>query len=466
MNSSPDTFNGTNNPTPIKVCVIGAGPSGITAAKNCLAAGLEVTVFEKNTRVGGNWVFNASTGHSSVYENTHIISSKFWSEYEDFPMPQGFPDYPHHSHLQAYFESYAKYFGVMPRIKFGHTVDQVARLPDGTWQVDFTNDQGVHQRDVFTHLMVANGHHWHPKYPEKVGEFTGKLMHSHDFKGIDDSWRGQRVLVIGAGNSACDVSVEAARLAGKVCISMRSPQWFVPKFIFGKPADVFASHTTWLPGWIKANSFKLILKLLQGPYDKIGLPVNKKSPFTQHPTLNSDFIDFVRHGRIQPRPGIDRFEGNSVFFTDGKSETFDTVVACTGFWISFPFFDKSFIDFQHVDKTPLYLKMCHADYKNLHFIGLFQPLGCIWPMADMQARLAVAEIKGQWTRPAEIQAAIDHEMTHPHFAFERAARHSTEVDYHAFRRELAVALSKAGQDIGKPPAMRKPPVVRPASLPA
>jgi hypothetical protein len=110
--------------------------------------------------------------------------------------------------------------------------------------------------------------------------------------------------------------------------------------------------------------------------------------------------------------------------------------------------------------------MLHADYKNLHFIGLFQPLGCIWPMADMQARLAVAEIVGKWQRPADIQTAIDHEMTHPHFAFERAARHSTEVDYHAFRGELAAELAKAGQDIGKPPAMRKPALVRPVALPA
>jgi cation diffusion facilitator CzcD-associated flavoprotein CzcO len=76
------------------VCVIGAGPSGLTSAKNCLEAGLEVTVFEKNDKVGGIWVFNASTGHSSAYENTHIISSKVWSEYEDFPMPDDYPDYP------------------------------------------------------------------------------------------------------------------------------------------------------------------------------------------------------------------------------------------------------------------------------------------------------------------------------------------------------------------------------------
>ena len=97
----------------IRVCVIGAGPSGITAAKNCIQNGLDVTVFEMNDKVGGNWVFNSKTGHSSVYENTHLISSKAWSEFEDFPMPDSYPDYPNHLQLQVYFEDYARHFGVL-----------------------------------------------------------------------------------------------------------------------------------------------------------------------------------------------------------------------------------------------------------------------------------------------------------------------------------------------------------------
>ncbi len=112
-----------------RVCVIGAGPSGLAAAKNCVQAGLPVTVFEKNDKVGGNWVFNSSTGHSSVYENTHIISSKALSEYEDFPMPADYPDYPSHVQLQAYFESYARHFGAYPHIRFRHTVTRSRAHP-------------------------------------------------------------------------------------------------------------------------------------------------------------------------------------------------------------------------------------------------------------------------------------------------------------------------------------------------
>ncbi len=435
----------------VQVCVIGAGPSGIAAAKNAVRFGFDVVVFEKNDKVGGNWVFNADTGHSSVYENTHIISSKTWSEYEDFPMPDHYPDYPSHRQLQAYFESYARHFHVYERILFKHNVTRVTRTGEGKWAVEYTDEAGEPHTSVFDQLMVANGHHWNPKYPEYPGEFTGTYMHSHDFKRISEDWRGKSVLVIGAGNSACDIAVEAARLADKVCLSMRSPQWFIPKFFFGMPSDVFAARTNWLPPKIKQFTMGKLLNLMQGPYSKYGLPTNTHPPLSQHPTLNSDLLDFIRHGRIFPRPAIKRFAGGSVEFVNGEVEAFDIVCACTGFWITFPFFDESFINFQHAEKVPLYLKMMHPDYKNLYFIGLFQPLGCIWPLADYQAQLACTEIVGKYQRPANLRAAIQHEIDHPHFTFTGGLRHSTEVDYHGLRKDLARELKKAGIDIGKPP---------------
>ncbi|HEX5515812.1 MAG TPA: monooxygenase, partial [Gammaproteobacteria bacterium] len=118
------------------------------------------------------------------------------------------------------------------------------------------------------------------------------------------------------------------------------------------------------------------------------------------------------------------------------------------------FFDKSFIDFQHVEKVPLFRKMMHAQYDNLYFIGLFQPLGCIWPMADYQAMLACAEIVGRYPRPADMEAAIRQEMESPHADFAGGTRHSTEVDYHEFRKELGRELRQAGIDIGRPPRGR------------
>lgn len=436
-----------------RVCVIGAGPSGIAAAKNCLEFGLEVVVFERGERIGGNWVFNADTGHSSVYENTHIISSKIWSEYEDFPMPASYPEYPRHDQLQAYFESYARHFGVYPRIRFRHTV--VRAEPDGEgWQVRYVDDKQAERRERFDVLMVANGHHWDPKYPEYPGRFSGVFMHSHDFKRVTDAWRGKRVLVIGAGNSACDVAVETARVAAKVCLSMRRPQWFLPKFVFGMPVDVYAARFPWVPVRLRRRVFGWVLRLLQGSYKDYGLPVPERPVGTQHPTLNSDLLDFIRHGRVEPRPAVRALHGEEVEFVDGRREAFDIVCACTGFRISFPFFDKALIDFEHAPRVPLYRRMMHPQYRSLYFIGLFQPLGCIWPLADYQAKLACAEIVGRYRRPADMQAAIREELARPHADFDASPRHSTEVDYHTFRKELRRDLRQAGIDIGAPPRGR------------
>jgi hypothetical protein len=443
-----------------RVCIIGAGPSGIAAAKNCLQAGLSVVVFEKNDKVGGNWVFNAKTGHSSVYENTHIISSKRLSEYENFPMPDAYPDYPNHRQVQAYFDAYARHFGVLSKVRFEHVVEHVTREPSGQFTVRFRDPLGNVASEVFDVLMVANGHHWNPRYPEIPGEFAGRYMHSHDFKGVDEAWRGKRVLVIGAGNSACDVAVESARVAGGVSLSMRGPQWFLPKFVFGVPTDVFAEKAKWVPRKLKQHLMTRMMNLLQGPYASYGLPENDKPVLSHHPTANSDLLDFIRHGRIKPRPGIQRFEGHTVVFSDGSREDYDIVCACTGFRISFPFFDKSVVDFEDVERVPLFRKMMHARFDNLYFIGLFQPFGCIWPLADYQAMLACAEILGLYQRPRDMDAAIQAEMDHPHYAFEGGARHSTQVDYHMFRAELKHELAKAHLDIGEPP-LGKPGKYRP-----
>ena len=434
-----------------RVCVIGAGPSGLAAAKNCVQAGLDVVVFEKNDKVGGNWVFNAKTGHSSVYENTHIISSKVLSEYENFPMPESYPDYPNHRQVQAYFESYARHFGIYPHVRFEHVVEHVAREHSGHFTVRYRDAAGEQKSERFDVLMVANGHHWDPKHPSYPGEFSGTYMHSHDFKGVTEAWRGKRVLVIGAGNSACDVAVEAARVAGGVFLSMRRPQWFMPKFVLGKPADTVAEQLKWLPRKVKQQVMTQILRTLQGPYKNYGLPENEHPVLSHHPTANSDLLDYIRHGRITPRPGIRAFHGQEVEFVDGTRQTFDIVCACTGFYISFPFFDPSFISFRDATRVPLFRKMMHAEYDNLYFIGLFQPFGCIWPLADYQAMLACAEIVGRYRRPADMRAAVQQEVDNPHYEFEAGSRHSTQVDYHLFREELKQELARARIDIGKPP---------------
>jgi hypothetical protein len=159
-----------------------------------------------------------------------------------------------------------------------------------------------------------------------------------------------------------------------------------------------------------------------------------------HPTLNSELLYFIRHGKVHPRPGIARLDGDAVVYTDGRREAFDTLIWATGYRTRFPFLASEITPWQDAERVPLYRKMIPADRPGLYFVGLFQPLGCIWPLAEYQGRIAARAICGRWRRPDDLAARIAHEMAHPHYPFQRSRRHATEVDYHRFRKELLAEL--------------------------
>ena len=421
------------------ICVIGAGPSGITAAKNLLDEGLQVTVFDAGKEVGGNWVFTEAEGHSSVFETTHIISSKTLSQYDDFPMPEDYPDYPSHRQLAAYFQAYAKHFNLYPHIRFGTLVRHCERLPDGRWEVETEND-GHTSTQIFDALCVCNGHHWQPRMPQYPGTFNGRLMHSHQVKRFSD-FRGQRVLVIGGGNSACDVAVESSRVATSVDMSWRRGYWIVPKFMMGQPADTFSQRIHWLPRWIWRRLSALSLRIRNGRNRQYGLPEPEGPIGSHHPTINEDLFYTIRHGKIKPRADIEKLDGDTVQFKDGSSGSYDTIIACTGYVIAHPFFDRSFIDYSE-GEVKLWLKMLHPSIENLYFIGLFQPLGCIWPGSELQSRIMASHLSGTWNRPADVEALAEAELRHPDFHQINTPRHTITVDYHRFRKRLYQALRK------------------------
>lgn len=421
------------------VCVIGAGPSGITAAKNLLDEGLQVTVYDYGKEVGGNWVFSEDESHSSVFETTHIISSKTLSQYADFPMPADYPDYPSHKQLAAYFQSYAQYFGLYPFIHFQTEVKKAELTADGKWLIT-TERRGQTETAIFDALVVCNGHHWQPRWPSYPGQFAGEYIHSHHVKRFS-RFKDKRVLVIGGGNSACDVAVESSRVSARTDISWRRGYWITPKFLFGEPADVVGKRMKFLPRslWSRVSEFSIRLKF--GSHKHYGLPEPDHRFGQTHPTINDELYYFMRHGKIHPRPEITRWEGHTVYFTDGSQAEYDTVVACTGYVIAHPFFDKSFIDYSQ-GKVPLYLRMMHPTIQNLYFIGLFQPLGCIWPAAELQAKIAARELAGKWQRPTNIQALIDKELKNPDFQQINTPRHTITVDFHRFSERLLKHLPK------------------------
>jgi cation diffusion facilitator CzcD-associated flavoprotein CzcO len=428
-----------------RVCVVGAGPCGLAALKNLKTEGsCDVVCYDEGHSIGGSWVFDDRPERHSVYEATHLISSKRMSDFEDFPLPDDFPDFPSHRQMRCFFEDYASHFGVRQFIQPATRVVRAELLPDHRWRVATTGANGAHE-EVFDYLIVCSGHHREPFRPEYPGQFSGEVLHSTEYK-RPDSFKDKRVLVVGGGNSACDIAVDVARVAQRTCISMRRGYHIVPKLIFGRPSDLLYARlrrNAPMPKSVLQRFLQALVHLNVGPMERYGLQRPEGRLLEMHPTLNSDILNALRDGRVLPRVGIRNFEGSTVCFDAGRSEQFDVIIWGTGYRIRFPFLDKSVVTWNDSGPVPLYLKMMHKQIPSVFFIGLFQPIGCIWRLADHQARIAALQIKGALDRPRDIEARIDKEVSSPHWRFDKAPRHAVEVDYHDFRHELLKEIGGA-----------------------
>jgi len=430
-----------------RICIVGSGPSGLTTLKNLLSLGLtNVACFDEADAIGGNWVFRED--RPSVHEATHIISSKRLSEFEDYPMPADYPDFPSHREIRAYFEAYASHFRLLPFIHLKQRIESASRRPDGSWSVRIATLLGVDEA-TFDYLMVCSGHHRVCHTPEYPGQFSGEVLHSSAFKHVAP-FANKRVLVVGGGNSACDIAAEISRVASRTCISMRRGFHIFPKKLFGYPIDRLYAAFRWLPPSISRPLFKMVLRVKVGRCEDYGLQTPRSEPMAMHPTLNTSVLKALRSGVVVPRVGIARLRDNGAEFLDGTFEAFDTIIWATGFHTAFRFLDASIVDWDMAECPPLWLKMIHREVANLYFIGLFQPLGCIWRLADHQARIAALQIAGYLDRPADLDALIEHEKSSRHRRFDKSARHAIEVDYHVFRKELFAYLKTAR------PARRNP----------
>lgn len=423
-----------------RICIVGAGPCGLTAIKNMRAAGLDnIVCYDDSAAVGGNWVYCDTIDRTSVYDSTHLISSTARSKFEDFPMPADYPTFPSHRQMRAYFESYSAHFGLLPFIRLHTRVERAVRREDGRWAISLSGANCGEQ--IFDHLVVCSGHHRDPLVPNYPGNFSGEVLHSREFK-RPEPFRGKRVLVVGAGNSGCDIAVDVARVAERTCISMRRGYFIVPKMLYGRPIDAQLQRAQKLPRPLMQLLFRVMLRVAVGPWRRYGLQSPTCAPLEMHPTLNTFILAALSDGRVQPRVGIERLDGVTVRFNDGTTEPFDTIIWATGFSTSFPFLDSSIVDWETSRAPPLYLKMMHRRIANLYFIGFFQPLGCIWRLADHQARIAALQIAGRLDRPPDTDRRIDAEIRMRELAFDASPRHAMEVDYYDFRRDLFAELDR------------------------
>ncbi|MBO2465108.1 flavin-containing monooxygenase [Actinomadura violacea] len=381
-----------------RVAVIGAGPAGLAAGKALRDAGVEAVLYERGDRPGGLW---ARGDLSPAYASLHLNTSKGRTEFADFPMPRHWPDYPSADMVGAYLADYAERFGVLPHIRFNSPVASVRR--DGTggpWTV--TTESGDTER--YDAVVVANGHNRDPRWPDPAppGDFTGVQMHAHSYRDAE-VFRDRRVLVVGMGNSAMDIAVDASHVArGPVLLSARRGVHIVPKYLFGRPADATGGALAALPWRTRQRVAETMLRLAVGRPQDYGLPAPSGGLFQNHPTISDTILHRLTHGEVEARPGIDRLDGDGVVFIGGAADPVDVIVWATGYRVGIPFLPRDLIG-DDPERLPLFKRVFHLDDPSLAFAGLMQSTGAALPVVEAQAKLAAAYFSGAYALPSPAQ---------------------------------------------------------------
>lgn len=369
-----------------RYAVIGAGAAGISALQQLRRAGYAADCYEKTDRVGGHW-------HTD-YDALHLITSRDMTHFEDFPMPADYPHFPRRDQVREYIESYARHHGLYDVIRFSTAVVSVEPIPtagpvgSAGWTVMLDTGESIDYDGV----LVANGHLWDQRIPPVSADFTGTQIHSGSYRNTGDI-EGTRVLVVGAGNSGCDLAVDAAQHRYEVDIVIREGTYFQPKSYFGVPRQEV--------GWL--NEFApdeqdLIARLLARvsigeAKDYPGMPVPKHRTLAEGSTVvNSLLLYWVQHGRVSIRPGIERIVGTTVHFADGSARDYDTILWATGFHSSLPFLADGLVRRRYGAPLRYAGGVVPQGLEKLYYIGMAAPRGPQIPVYGVQAKLAIRMI--------------------------------------------------------------------------
>jgi cation diffusion facilitator CzcD-associated flavoprotein CzcO len=363
-----------------KFAVIGAGFCGLGVCSAFEKNGISYDCLEADSKLGGNW-------YHGVYETVHIISSRKTTQYSDYPMPSSYPDFPSAAQMLAYLNAYADHYKIRPHIEFETKVSQVAPVENDCWELTLENGE----TRIYGGVVVANGHHWDCRIPQYPGNFTGEFIHSKQYK-TPDMLKNKRVLVIGGGNSACDIASEAGRFALSSHISMRRGYWIMPKTMFGVPSVELMQ--LWMPLWLQRLYLQTLLRIFVGSYEKYGLQKPDHKIFEHHPTINSELLYYIRQGTIQPHPDIKSYQNKTVEFVDGTQAEFDLIVAATGYKLSIPVVKPGVIEWKN-GMPQLISGMISPRYKNLYIFGTGQARYGAGPLITAGAESLCLLIKEQ-----------------------------------------------------------------------
>ena len=444
-----------------KACIVGAGPGGLALARAFKNLGIKFDVFEKHSDVGGLW--DIENEGSPMYESAHFISSKTKSHYAGFPMPEHYPDYPSNNQILSYLRDFAKAYNLYEDITFNTSVT-ATKFVDDMWHVTLSNGE----TRPYRWLVCVTGTNWIPHFPSWANDpFDGEIRHARDFRQKQE-FAGKRVLVVGAGNSGCDIACDAAIESEAAFISLRRGYHFVPKHIMGKPTDVFATEGPKLPVWMAQKVFSGLLRFINGDITRYGLPAPDHKVFESHPIMNTQLLHYLGHGDIRAKGDVKGLDGKDVVFVDGSRERIDVVLCATGYDWQIPYVDAS--QFVWNGRRPEnYLHMFSKKNPQLFSLGYTETNGGIYKhfddMADIMGRVILEQAKGGAGADKFQQRVTTHKLDlSGGVNFVSSGRHANYANLDALVKELGLFRKHMGWKAFDPDALAPETFPKPLKL--
>ena len=373
--------------------VIGAGPSGLAAVRALRKRGIAVDGYEASHGVGGLW--DISNPRSTMYESAHLISSRTTTEFREFPM-RSTVDYPGHAALLEYFREYADHFGLTELFRFDTRVTRLDPRDDGGWDLTSVGPDGEHTHR-YAGVVLANGTLAEPNVPTFPGDFTGEVLHTSAYSS-PAQLAGRRVLIIGAGNSGCDIAVDAVHHADAIDMSVRRGYYFVPRYLFGRPSDTLNQGRP-LPARLKQALDSRVLRAFTGDPVRFGFPKPDYRIYESHPIVNTMVLNHLGQGDLRVRPDVDRFDGSTVHFRDGSSGEYDLVLLATGYRLDYPFVDTAHLNWRGASPR-LFLHVFPPSFNGLFVMGMIEASGIGWQGRYEQAELLATYLDAAERDPA------------------------------------------------------------------
>jgi cation diffusion facilitator CzcD-associated flavoprotein CzcO len=303
--------------------IIGAGPAGLAVAGRLRQAGLDFVIIEKSDRVGDSW--------HRHYERLHLHTVKELSHLPGLEFPDEYPRYVPRLELAAYYGDYARNFSIEPL--FGEEATTVRRS-DGRW----LTTTGTGLEITSDNVVIATGLNQAPFAPSYPGaeSFAGRIVHSKEYRNAEP-FIGEKVLVIGMGNTGAEIALDLSEAGVDTTISVRGPVNIVPRDVLGRPTQLAARMLARLPLDVGDGLGKFLRRMTVGDLTPYGIATPEIAPLAQlrekgkTPVIDVGTVDAIKKQRISVRPAVDHFEGEKVVFGDGGEDQYNTVIMATGY---------------------------------------------------------------------------------------------------------------------------------------